>query len=329
MALMREPDYAGHGIANLMASVTAALGSEDDHSALVQCAALPKALLADARHVILLVIDGLGSAQLAQHAADGAIARALVTELSSVFPSTTASAVSTFMTGDAPITHGLTGWHVWFRELGVIGAPLPFRIRGSDVGLQQLGLSAEQLFQTRALPRRLARRSVLVHPEQLCDSFYTRAHQGGAQVRPFSTLAELVDAICTLGEETEPSYCYAYWPQLDALSHVFGAHSDKAGAHLRELDEAVAQCAARLRGTGTVLLVCADHGFIDTREDTRLKLADFPDLMQTLSMPLCGEPRMVYCYVRGGAQADFEALARECLGHAADVLSLEQLLRRG
>ena len=329
MKPMHQPDYAGYGIANLMASITSALGTVREPTAIAACPAVSGAQLAAARHVVLLVIDGLGRAQLAQHAPDGAIARARVTDLSSVFPSTTASAVTTFMTGDAPITHGLTGWHTWFKELGVIGTPLPFRIRGSAVSLQDLGVGAQQLFQTRALSTRLSRRSVLIHPQDLCATAYTRAHSGDAQVRPYRTLIELVDAICALGTEAEASYCYAYWPQLDSLSHTFGAHSERAGAHLRELDDAVAQCAERLRGSGTVLLVCADHGFIDTREDTRLSLADFADLQRTLALPLCGEPRMVYCYVRAGAQADFEALAGECLGHAADVYRSADVLDRG
>jgi hypothetical protein len=326
---MYEPDYAGYGIANLMASIRGALGSNGEQMAILPCPALCSAQLADARHVVLLVIDGLGRAQLAQHAPDGAIARGRVTDLTSVFPSTTASAVTTYMTGDAPITHGLTGWHTWFKELGVIGAPLPFRIRGSGVDLSELGVSAEQLFQTRAISTRLARRSILIHPQLLCNTHYTRAHSGTAQVRPYGTLSELVDAICALGAETTPSYCYAYWPQLDSLAHVFGASSERAGAHLRELDEAVAQCAQRLRGSGTVLMVCADHGFIDTRADTRLNLADYPALQRTLLLPLCGEPRMVYCYVRAGAQTDFKALARDNLGHAADVFSAQDVLDRG
>lgn len=326
---MRAPDYDGFGIANLMGSVIGALGRTGEPSVLAPCPVLPSTQLAEARHVVLLVIDGLGRAQLAQHAPQGCMAKARITDLTSVFPSTTASAVSTYMTGDAPITHGMTGWHIWYKELGVIGAPLPFRIRGSDVGLERMGLSANALFATRSLAARLSRRSVLVHPEHLCGTTYTDAHSAGAQVRPYDSLSGLVDAICTLGEEAEPSYCYAYWPQLDSLSHEFGAHSEKAGAHLLELDAAVAQCAERLSGTGTVLLVCADHGFVDTRQHTRLELADYPELQQTLLLPLCGEPRMAYCYVRAGAQAEFEAIARETLGHAAEVIGSEELLASG
>lgn len=326
---MTRPDYAGAGIANLMASVLAGIGRDGERAAVPPCPLLPPARLAAARHVVLLIIDGLGRAQLETHAAGGALAAARVGDLSSVFPSTTASAVSTFMTGDVPLAHGLTGWHVWFRELGVIGAPLPFRVRGSEVGLERLGASTGALFGTRALSARLARRAVLVHPAHLCQTPYTLAHATRAEVRPFNGAAQLFTRIEELAREREPSYCYAYWPELDTLSHVHGAGSAQAGEHLRMLDRALDACARRLAGTGTLLVACADHGFVDTREQTRLSLSDYPRLADTLALPLCGEPRAVFCYVRSGAESRFQECARELLGHAASVLSVQDLLAQG
>jgi hypothetical protein len=323
---MSRPDYAGGGIANLMASVLAGLGRDGERAAVPPSPLLPAARLTAARHVVLLVIDGLGRAQLEAHAPEGTLAAARVGDLSSVFPSTTASAVTTFMTGDVPLAHGLIGWHLWFRELGVVGAPLPFRVRGSKVGLERLGASTRVLFATRALASRLARRMVLVHPAPLCDTHYTRAHAAQAQVRPFAGIEELLAHIAALAHEREPSYCYAYWPELDSVSHEHGAGSARAGEHLRALDQALAVCARRIAGTGTLLLVCADHGFVDTREHTRLKLADHPRLAETLALPLCGEPRAVFCHVRCGAEAQFLDCAHESLGHAASVLSAQQVL---
>ena len=328
-APMTRPDYAGGGIANLMASVLAGIGRDGGSTVLPPCRLLAPERLAAARHVVLLVIDGLGRAQLDAHAAGGTLAGACVGDLSSVFPSTTASAVSTFMTGDVPLAHGLTGWHMWFRELGVVGAPLPFRVRGSEVGLERLGASTEALFGTRPLAARLARRAVLVHPAALCDTHYTRAHAARAEVRPFKGVAQLFARIEQLAHEREPSYCYAYWPELDTLSHVHGAASAKAGEHLRVLDRALEACARRIAGTGTLLVVCADHGFVDTRAQTRLNLADYPPLADTLALPLCGEPRAVFCYVRCGAESQFRHCAGELLGHAASVLSAQDLLAQG
>jgi hypothetical protein len=324
-----RPDYAGRGLANLLASIRRGLGREAAGETLAPCDLMPAARLREARHVVLLVVDGLGRAQLRRHAPNGALASAAVGDLSSVFPSTTASAVTTCLTGDPPSRHGLTGWHVWFRGLGVVGAPLPFRIRGSDVSLHRLGVEAPALFATRPLAARLARRTVLLHPRHLCGTPFTEAHRGGAVVRGFDGLAALLERLTELSREVEPSFAYAYWPELDALSHVHGSMSAAAGEHLRGIDRAIEECARRLRGTGTLLLVTADHGFVDTVPAERLALEDYPELAAMLTVPLCGEPRMAFCYVRDGAGADFEAVVAERLGHAMDCRPAGEVLAEG
>jgi hypothetical protein len=49
--------------------------------------------------------------------------------MTSVFPSTTASAITAFMTGLAPAQHGLTGWHMHLDEIDQTLAILPLTPR--------------------------------------------------------------------------------------------------------------------------------------------------------------------------------------------------------
>ena len=135
------PDYAGGSLVNLMSSIAAALGA---HSPYAPLAALPPDALAEARHVVLWVVDGLGFDYLSRHA--GALRRHLRGSMTSVFPSTTASAIPTFLTGLAPQQHGLTGWNMYFREIGAVVAPLPFRVRTGRHALREAGVTPATLF---------------------------------------------------------------------------------------------------------------------------------------------------------------------------------------
>lgn len=121
-------DYAGGGIFNLMQSVAQACGAPASGHA--QCAVLPAERLAEARHLVLFVIDGLGLSTLAMLQESSCLRRHLIGSLSSVFPSTTASAITTFMTGLAPSQHALTGWHVQLDEIDDMLAILPMTVRG-------------------------------------------------------------------------------------------------------------------------------------------------------------------------------------------------------
>jgi predicted AlkP superfamily pyrophosphatase or phosphodiesterase len=68
---------------------------------------LPPEQVRAARRVVLIVVDGLGDDYLLAHGRDTAFAAHRVGRINSVFPSTTATAITTFLTGHSPREHGL------------------------------------------------------------------------------------------------------------------------------------------------------------------------------------------------------------------------------
>ena len=138
------PDYRGGGIVNLMTSLVSACGGHADGYAPLQI--LDRRPLAESRKLVLLVLDGLGYEYLTQQGAGSTLHRQLRARLTSVAPPTTATAITTFLTGQAPQQHGLTGWFTWFRELGSVLAVLPFKPRCSSQPLGGAGVSAVALF---------------------------------------------------------------------------------------------------------------------------------------------------------------------------------------
>src|SRR5574339_398738 len=129
---MLRPDYAGGGLANLIASIVEACGGAPRHPPL---GLLPPGELRAARNLLLLLIDGLGDNYLRREGAGGALLARRRGAITSVFPSTTASAITTTFTGWTPLEHGLTGWFTYFGEAGCVGAPLPFQRRGEKAAL--------------------------------------------------------------------------------------------------------------------------------------------------------------------------------------------------
>jgi len=137
------PDYAGGSLVNLMASITLSRGGKALHAPLKS---LRGEELEAARNVVLLIIDGLGDRLLARRAAGGELARRRRSSLTSVFPSTTASAITTSYTGRTPLEHGLTGWFTYFSDAGCVAAALPFKSRGDMLPLSARGVTPRQEF---------------------------------------------------------------------------------------------------------------------------------------------------------------------------------------
>ena len=319
------PDYRGGSLVNLMSSITTALGGV---SAAPPLAALPPAALAGARHLVLLVVDGLGHDYLLRR--DGALRRHLRGQLTSVFPSTTASAIPTFLTGLAPQQHGLTGWHMYFREIGAIVAPLPFRVRTGRHALGEAGVTPTSLFGLTPLFDRLPLPCHVVSPRHIIHSDFNVALSGSAQRHGYQSLEEMVGLIDGLLKNDVPrSYIHAYWPQHDSLAHEFGIDSPQVAQAFDALDAGFARLLETARGSDSVVIVTADHGFIDTSVEHTIDLDDHPQLRETLLLPLCGEPRMAYAYVRAGREAQFEATLRDRLGDRVHLLRSEDVLRQG
>ncbi len=319
------PDYQGGSLVNLMSSITTALGGTSPYGPL---AALPPEALAAARHVVLLVVDGLGLDFLSRRESN--LRRHLHGQLTSVFPSTTASAIPTFLTGLAPQQHGLTGWHMYFREIGAIVAPLPFRVRTGHHALREAGGTPKQLFGLTPLFDRLPLPCHVVSPHAIIHSDFNVALSGRAQRHGYTTLEEMFAKIAGLLQSDAPrSFIHAYWPQHDSLAHEYGIGSEAVAEAFDALDAAFAGLVDVARDRGSVVIVTADHGFIDTTAADTVDLDDHPGLRDTLLLPLCGEPRMAYAYVRAGREAPFEDYVREKLAERVDLLRSEDVLRQG
>src|SRR5688572_28993939 len=182
-----RPDYAGGSLVNLVASIVAARGGKALHPPLRNLSGLD-----EARNLVLLIVDGLGDNYLMRRGAGGELARRRRASLTSVFPSTTASAITTSYTGRTPLEHGLTGWFTYFGEAGCVAAALPFRSRGDMLPLARRGVTPEQIYVSPSIFEQLPLRSIVVTHQDIVDSQYNARHCRGAQRLAYETLDELV-----------------------------------------------------------------------------------------------------------------------------------------
>jgi hypothetical protein len=322
------PDYAGAGITNLMSTIACAF--DVPHAACPPLAAQYTDVLCAHRHVVLLLVDGLGLHLLQRHRPGGALASHVRATLTSVFPSTTATAITTLLTGLPPAAHALTGWHVWLEEIGAIGAVLPGHVRASEEPLA-VRARGNRLFEgVVPLADRLEVDTHVVAPRRIIDSPYNLAHTGRAQRHGYTTLAQFFHCIerCTRSR-TLRTYTYAYWPEFDSIAHEHGVDSAQAGDSLRRFDQGFERLLSALRGTDVTLVVTGDHGLLDAPSDEAIELEHHPRVAQLLERPLCGERRAAYCYVEKSRRAEFEARVQEDLGERVELHASGSLMAAG
>ena len=317
---MRRPDYTGNGFVNLVASLAEARGGVPRHPTLAR---LPATEIRDATNIVFVIVDGLGDSYLQAQGAGGQLARHRRCAISAVFPSTTASAITTSFTGATPLEHGLTGWFTYFSEACCVGAPLPFQRRGEKA---PLGVAPGRIFLERSLFDSLAARAIVVSHRPIIDSPYNVHHCGRAERRAYDDLAGFVEQTAAAARSgPQRKFIYAYWPEFDALSHHHGVASVQVRAHFDALDAAFGELLSRLAGTDSLVVLTADHGFIDCPPEESVELP--PALCALLRFPLCGERRVAFCHVR--EEEAFVDKAREFFDQRADVRCSDELLEEG
>jgi predicted AlkP superfamily pyrophosphatase or phosphodiesterase len=279
-------------------------------------------LVAHARQVVLLVLDGLGWEQLRArttlaptlNAADG-IGRAIT----SVAPTTTACALTSITTGRPPCEHGLLGYRL-------------------AVGDEILNALRWSLGNGRAHD---ARRSVPAHRFQSCPPFpgatgavpvvskdefggtgFTAAHLGDSPLHGYKVLSSLpveVEGLLRQGDR----FIYAYYDGIDKVAHGSGL-GDLYDAELRAVDRLVGDLVDRLPA-GSVLVVTADHGQIDVGPRVELLGRELMSMVRFMS----GEGRFRWLHARPGASAALAEAAAERYADTTWVMERDHLIELG
>ncbi len=304
------PDYGGACLTSVVASV---VPGED----LVRPAWVPR-VLAHASQVVLLVLDGLGWNQLQQRRAwlpnlaggDGG-------PVTSVVPSTTATALTSLTTGLPPAEHGVVGYRVSFdhQVLNV----LRWTLGGTDARRRV----RPGLFQPhRPLAQVPVDSLAVVTRGEFATTGFTAAHLGRVPILGWSTPAGLaVQVGRALAEGKE--LVYAYYDGIDRAAHVHGLGA-LYDAELRAVDRMVGDVLEVLP-PGAALAVTADHGQVDVGPRVLVLGRDVMDGVERMS----GEGRFRWLHARPGAAGDLAAAAEVACGEVAWVRTLEQIVDDG
>ena len=77
----------------------------------------------------------------------------------------------------------------------------------------------------------------------------------------------MFERIGQLADPQHPNLIIAYWPGLDSLAHERGIESAETASHFMELDKGCEMSLTPLTKQGVEVIITADHGLIDTREE--------------------------------------------------------------
>ncbi len=244
----------------------------------------------------VILVDGLGAHNLLSNSGHAPfISQASMSKIGTVFPSTTAAAISSFATGQMPGVHGVVGYQVFDRK-----AQAPLNLL---TGLNDQTVGDWQRFETvSAVARAQGVNVYSVGPGEYSKSGFTSATMPGAEFVAGKTVSDRFSAAAKLLSTGKNKLVYVYVPELDQRAHAYGTASSQWRDMLEELNAEVKRFVQDLpKGTGALLT--ADHGIVDVDKAHHVYLDEYNDAIPGL-VSVGGDPRVLYLYFEPGETAE-------------------------
>jgi len=324
------PAYGGRSTINLMSSLLAHYGVE---------AGTPlafhqefSAALRGRRKIQLLLLDGLGWINLEEARGrpivDTLVRAARRWPITTVFPSTTSAALSSYLSALPPSQHGVIGFSMYFPEHHRPFNMLNLHSLEEDrANLLSLGFVPEDYIGHPTVLKRL--RDACVLAGGFVKDIY--AFNGLSRLtyhdcEPYAFLApgDLIGMTMDQLSTPLPVFQFVYWSHLDTIAHTYGPRSDAYRDELQMLATVIMhQLLPRMDGD-TALIICADHGHLEGVGDPVINLTDMPELVGLFRAAPAGEGLAQHIFLQPGT----ESRARELLMaiEGLTILTREELL---
>lgn len=240
-----------------------------------------------ATQVVLLVLDGLGWAQLKERPGLAPTMNAMAGgPITTVAPSTTAAALTSITTGAPPATHGIVGYRLRVEGDHILNI-LRWKTAAGDArhAIPPEAFQPLRPFDSTAAP--------VVTRAAVAESGFTRAHMAGARMYGWRMPSTIVATVASLLGDGE-RFVYAYYDGVDKVAHEFG-FGPKYDAEVVAADRLVHDLVDVLPA-GAALVVVSDHGQVDVGD----RVAVVHPEVVALTMLLSGEGRFRWLHARPG-----------------------------
>jgi predicted AlkP superfamily pyrophosphatase or phosphodiesterase len=333
-----KPRYGSHSIAEIVPSIQALFGVPTDREVFP----FIKNEIGKYDKVILFIVDGFGFNHFQKYKKRFPFLNKMssagsVHPITSVFPSTTAAAVTTVHTGLTPQEHGLPEWSVYFEELDEVIETLPFRplkTKGQDTMLKRGG-KAGMLFNGGTLYQKLKSQGVesfVFMPKDLAYSAYSAAVQKGSKIVPFSSVQGLAKKFAfVLKNHKGPAYFFVYWGEIDSAAHHHGPnsleHKQAINKFFGTLEKKFFKKIKTKLFNNTLVMLSADHGQINVNPEDTIYLNKYPELIRNFAksrsgkiIPPTGSPRDIFLHIKPKKIEETIKLLQKLLGNKVEIL---------
>ncbi|WGS64474.1 alkaline phosphatase family protein [Marinitoga aeolica] len=226
----------------------------------------------------------------------------------SIFPSTTANAITTFMTAKPPAEHGILGYILFLKELGALVNMIEFSPLFGGKGIFEPYL-VNDILEVETINEILGKYGVKTFTHTHSDivrSGLSKIHNKGSNIKGYKSLVEMFgmvyDKLVDFINKDEKSFQFAYYGYVDGIGHKYGAKDYKYKAQiywfLKMLENEFLERINDKILKDTVIIITADHGMLESPLTKEIRFSNENEISKHLWIPPGGEMRMMYFYTK-------------------------------
>ncbi len=340
------PAYDGYSLANVAPTVLRHFGIGGARSPELAEEVLG-GVLKGAQKLVITLVDALGFLTLTQAMESGRVPgfqalaeRGRFVPLTSVFPSTTAAALSSFHTGLPPAGHGVVGYRMYLPDRGYVANMIrlspevderPGRmLRNSGDARALLGVPTVHSLLTAAGVSSYC----MIHRSLAHSGLSEMLYDGATDVIPFVNASDLFIQVRRMvtSDPGRPACIWLYTDTMDTIQHRYGTRGEEPEGEIYSLGYSIErELLSPLEGqdVNAAFMLLADHGHIQVDEADIVQVAELPGLKHRLVAPPTGTARSAYFHVRDGAITDVMSALESGLAGAACVAKAPRALADG
>lgn len=319
MSEIKYPDY-DNSILNLITSILKYYNVKTNHTSLE---VLDEKLNKKYKNVVFIVLDGMGEHILKNISTDGFFRKNEIKAITSVYPSTTTAALTTYYSGKPPYETGWIAWSQYFKEYGRALDMLSHKesylkedISNAKINVFNEIVNYEPIFE------KIEKASPDVRAYEIVPDYSDRRSKRSIRANNIEEICENIKLICS---DKNKNFVMAYCDNPDGLLHKYGCASEEAKKMVKDAEVAIENLREEL-SDDTIIIISADHGHKDINKV--YDLLDYPEIQNCLIMPASLESRTVAFWVKEDKREEFEKIFNDKFSNEFILLSKEEVFEK-
>lgn len=312
------PDY-NHSILNLITSILKKYNVNSIYNSLEN---IDKILEKKYKNIVLVILDGMGENILKSLSPNGLFYKNEIDTITSVYPSTTTAAMTTYYSGKPPIETGWLGWSQYFKEFGRHIDVLPEKdsYTGEKIKLNNLKIS--DIIGYKTIYEQIKEKNSSIKTYEIMPEYCVKKAK---ITMTANTIEEMCESIITLCKNPEEKFVMAYSDNPDGIIHKYGCYSEEVKEFILNTEKNFSLMLENLKNTKTLIIISADHGHQDLNKT--IDLLEVDEIQECLYMPPTFEMRMVGFFVKPDMKKEFEIRFNKIFKDKYILYSKEEMLK--